>query len=121
MKVDKVKNLKYFDDLSFCVVAEPKELHVDYFIYETEGVESNGAVWFHKKGSTHCPDPVETIDEAEVFAHGEVKWDGCSNWHFDEQDRCMLHGCSREYLPALGEVLARCWDWTAELCEKWMP
>ena len=59
------------------------------------------------------------MDESEVYLHGIVKWDGCSNWHFDEQDRVMLHGCSREDLTNLGELMAKCWDYAKENLESW--
>lgn len=55
--------------------------------------------------------------DAQVFASGSIKWDGCSNFRFDEQDRCMLHGCDREYLVNVGQVLARVHDEALALIE----
>jgi hypothetical protein len=71
------------------------------------------------KGAMGSGDTTNDVTAAEVFLHGEVKWDGCSNWHFDEQERVMLHGCSRDDLTKIGAIMAACWDWTAELCPKW--
>ena len=54
-------------------------------------------------------------DDAHRYLHGWVKWDGCSNWHFDEQDRLYLHGCDRHDTTRWGEAMGRCWDWAQDL------
>lgn len=114
--------VRHFKELNFTVVATPDEYHVDYTIYEHEGIETNGNVLFHRKGSLHSPDPVENIDDSEAYISGSVKWDGCSNWNFDEQDRgVMLHGCTKEDVVNLGLILGECWDWTESLCDHWNP
>jgi hypothetical protein len=112
---------KYFKDLQFYVVATPHSHYVDYAIYDIEGEYSDETPLFHKKGSITSPDPVEEIENAEPYLHGSVKWDGCSDWHFDAQEGVMLHGCSRNDISRFGEVMARCWDWTQDLCENWDP
>ena len=111
---------KDFNNLGFTVIAEISDYHVDYYIYEQEGIMADGKVLFHKKDSDVSPDPVETIDESEVYASGFVKWDGCSNWYFDEQERVMLHGCDKDDLLNLGKILAECWEWTKVLCNNWI-
>ena len=55
------------------------------------------------------------LEAADVFLHGSVRFDECSNWHFDEQERVMLHGCSRQDIMAWSEAMARCWDWAVEI------
>jgi len=107
-----MKHVKDLPDLGFVVFAEPSEYYVSFKIYEMPASEPQ--VYKGEGGEI-----VESIDEAWVYAHGDVKWDGCSNWHFDEQDHCMLHGCTRQHLVNLGLVLAACWDWASELCPKW--
>ena len=101
-------------DLGFSFVVEPKEHSMDFFVYAIEAVESSGKVLFHKKGCGHYPEPVETTEEADVFIHGYVKWDGCSNWYFDEQDRSMIHGCRKEDIVNLGLILGECWDYAKQ-------
>jgi len=111
----------HWDDLKFTVVATRHEYHVDYVLYEIAGFTEPGnkPLW-PKKDADPGPDFVESLDDAEPYLHGSVKWDGCSNWSFDEQDRgVMLHGCGREDLVNLGEVMARCWDLTKTLCKNW--
>ena len=105
---------KHLRELDFTVVAQVHEHWVDYAIYDIEGWQDNAPCW-HKAGSMHYPDDVSRLEEAEPYLHGTVKWDGCSNWHFDEQDRVMLHGCSKADVQRFGDVMAYCWEWTREL------
>ena len=111
--------VKHFQDIRFTVVASvPDEYQVDYRVYEIVGTRADGRPLWQDATASHGPAPIETLEKAELFLHGFVKWDGCSNWHFDAQDSLMLHGCSREDLTRLGEIMAQCWDWTRDLCSK---
>ena len=109
----------HFEELSFTVVAITHDYYVDYVIYDHEGEDSEGNFLFHKKDSKRYPDPVESIVEADVFIHGEVKWDGCSHWYFDEQDNCMLHGCCKKDIIRFGLILGECYELTKKLCVDW--
>lgn len=109
-------NIKVFDDLFFVAVGWPGEYSADFKVYNLFGLEADGTLEYEKDSR-----PIDNIADASVYLHGHVKWDGCSNWHFDEQDSCMLHGCDRQDLVALGEIMARCWDWASTLCEYWNP
>ena len=116
--------IKHSKELGFTIVAIPDDYVVRFFVYEVNGWYDGGsgdydAPMYQKKGAANCSDWVDTIEESEPYLHGEVKWDGCSNWHFDEQERCMLHGCTREDLENIGKVMAMCWDMTAEICPNW--
>lgn len=119
------RRVRHSPELSFTIVAVPHDYHVEYSIYDIEGFgegEARGVydrpLW-HQAGAAIYPSTVDTLEEAEPYLHGSVKWDGCSNWHFDMQDRVMLHGCSRENVQRFGDVMTLCWDWTAELCPHW--
>lgn len=106
-----------FDELGFTVVAEVKEYRVDFKVYDICGRTGSldGPYVYHREGSVNSMDWVESLDDAEVYLHGSVKWDGCSDWYFDEQDRVMLHGCSRHDIERYGMIMAACWDMTKEL------
>jgi|688.fasta_scaffold819497_1 hypothetical protein len=95
---------KQFTSLQFVVHATVQEHSVDFVAYDIEG-------FFGARLDAPA------INESEPYLHGTVKWDGCSNWYFDEQDRVMLHGCQRSDLTRFGEVMAACWDWASELLE----
>ena len=114
------RTTKHFEDLGFFVTAEPFDYYVEFKIYQVEGVMENGQPLFHQLGAISYPAPVDQIEEAEIYASGSVKWDGCSNWRFDEQDRVMLHGCNKDHLLNLGKILAECWEMTADLCPNWL-
>ena len=121
-KVDQIR--RDFIDLDFTVIATPRQYVVDFEVYEieayTDDPANGGAPLWHRKDSPSHPDVVEEIGDAEIYIRGHVKWGGCSNWTFTENERgVMLHGCSRGNLSALGEVLARCWDLTGELMPNW--
>lgn len=108
-----------FLDLGYTVKAEAHDYYVDYTVYQIDGVDGDKPLW-HKKGAESTPSYVETLEEAEVFLNGSVKWDGCSNWSLDAMQKdVMMHSCDREGLVAVGEVMARCWDLTATLCPNW--
>lgn len=108
-------NIKVFEDIGFVAIATKIEPHfVEFEIYRIWGIDADGEILYISDCS-----PVSNIAEAEIYLDGNVKWDGCSNWHIQESERCCVHGCSREHLTAVGEVMARCWDWTAELCVNW--
>jgi hypothetical protein len=92
---------------------------VDFKVFEVVGADGRtDAPLFGKKESSGNPAADRhTLDrsEAEVFLHGHVKWDGCSNLHFDEQDRVMLHFCSKQQAGDIGRLLERLYDIAAEL------
>jgi len=110
---------KDFEDLWYYVVAEPTDYHVDFKIYVIEGRKEDGTPLFHEKGKRSSPAPVDKLVDADVYAHGGVKWDGCSNWSIDELDRCMLHFCSKQQAQDLGLILGECYNMARTLCPKW--
>lgn len=119
--------IKHFFDLEFTVVAVPHEFYVEYKIYEIVATEHGSVnpdgseipLW-QMKDTDVRPVPVDKLEEAEVFLEGSVKWDGCSNWKLSAlQQGIALHACDRKGLVRVGEIMARCWDWTEGICPKW--
>lgn len=116
-------------DLDFTIVAElhPNGIVASFTIYDIACFSEGGTPGVYnvpewtRKGSDDSMNSTSVIEEAEIYLHGCVKWDGCSDWHFDEQDRCMLHGCTRGDIQRFGDVMALCWDWAKELIgERWL-
>lgn len=97
------------DDIGYVIHFEARDYHVNFVIYTLAGIE-----WVTNK-ILYEPNFCESTDLADVFLHGSVKWDGCSNWHFDEQDRVMIHGCSRDDLEGIGLLLTKCFDIAHEI------
>ena len=119
------RHVTHMRHVAFTVVAEVHESRVDFTLYNIEGWgegatkgEYDQPQW-HRAGSGTWPDGVETLEEAEPYLHGEVRQDGLSHWYFDEQDRVMLHGCSKADLQRFGDVMAFCWDWASRLLPTW--
>lgn len=90
------------------------KLYTLYDEVRTNGVPEHRE--WQRAGSDFSPDPVDSLDEAEIFAEGATKWDGCINWEF-KNDGLMLHECDRQGLINLGILLARVHD----LCGGMMP
>ena len=107
-------HIKHFNEMRFTVVATPDRCKVSFVIYDIAELFESVPCW-HRAGASCWPDSVDTLEEAEVYLTGEVKIDGCSDWHFDEQDRLMLHGCSRDDVERFGKIMAACWDWATEI------
>jgi hypothetical protein len=85
---------------------------ITYFeLYQISGYDSKSkcAIYPRKRASvsTHS---TNVLAEAEVFASGSVKWDGCTNFMFPGQEECMLHECNRVSLVNIGVALSRVWD-----------
>ena len=101
-----MKEIKNFTDIGYAVVAEVKDddVHVDFKVYEIYGEVFNmgekvGILNYHGNNGEFTPD----IDKAKLYLHGTIKWDGCSDWWFDEQERrVMLHFCGRRDMRTLG-------------------
>jgi hypothetical protein len=104
---------KTFPDLHYTVVATPYSHYVEYKMYKVSGFGMDGT-------PVYGPKFLEDINEAKLFMHGSVKWDGCSNWWFEDMGRnSYIHSCSKEDLLDIGKIMAECWDWTATLCPEW--
>lgn len=108
-----------FTDINFTVIATAKEYCVDYLVYEIVAYSPDNDPLWQTKDSNYSPNPCSDISNAEVFINGSVKWDGCSNWYFDEQERGMIHGCNKDDLTRIGHVMGLCWDMTSKLCPNW--
>lgn len=106
-----------FDWPDFVIIATTSNAHVvDFKAYEVIGTEGDdGPLIFETPGS-QTPFPGTTkLEEAAVYVHGDVKWDGCSNWHFDHQDEVMLHFCDKDSAVKIGALLGRMYDIAKEL------
>lgn len=63
-----------------------------------------------RKGATEGMDTVQTIDEAEYYLHGHIKWDACSHLEISETHYCdvpsyVSHCRLMEYLYRRSRVL----------------
>lgn len=70
---------------------------------------------YEKKNSNHGMDSTEDLDDAQIFVSGDIKWDGCSNIYFNEQDNGMIHFCDKKSTVDLGIMLGRLYDIASEV------
>lgn len=117
-----MKELKIFKDLGFAVAVDNEKWShaIEYRIFEIVAEHpDSGDPMFQRNDSPYHPDPVETIEEAEAYISGSVKWDGCSNWFF--RDDCY-HFCGHdeaEDMINVGKIMAECWKMTKQYCPNW--
>lgn len=118
--VSREPQVKIFKDWDFMVLAKlgDNQLHVNFEIYKLEQVRNQQDLDNYLVPKFGDEEP----SDVERFIHGFVKWDGCSNWMFDcnEKGTYYMHACSRADLERIGKVLGLCYDWAAALMpESW--
>jgi hypothetical protein len=96
----------------FTIACKPFEHYCEFEVFEILSSEPI-TLWNLPSGSR--PDPTDDLSKAERFLHGSIKWDGCSNWHFDIQDDCMIHFCSAQDAAAIGVLFAELYRIAGEL------
>lgn len=95
-------------------VGQPMISRVHFKIYDVQGWGEDGVPWFEDPDNPVGPG-ISDVDKAEVFIEGLVKFDGCSDFHFMVANGGYYHGCERDHLTRIGEVLGRCWDIASDL------
>jgi hypothetical protein len=96
----------------FTIACKPFEHYCEFEVFEILSSEPT-TLWNLPSGSR--PDPTDDLSKAERFLHGSIKWDGCSNWHFDIQDGCMIHFCSAQDAAAIGVLFNELYEMADEL------
>lgn len=92
----------------------------DFEIYEIVGwphgpKPGDPARFFAERGAMSSVDMVPAIEDAELFASGSVKWDGCLE--LDLKDR--HHMCGRRGGEAFGKMLVAIWDEASKFLPAW--
>lgn len=107
-------------DPPFYVVmtGDPTEAYVEFKVYSIIGHGRNKEIYLEKIDG-ECGDQVQKVEEAEVYLSGSIKFDGCSNMKFDEQDRVMLHFCGRKQAVDIGVLMDRLYSLAAELMPRY--
>lgn len=95
-----------YPDLGYFVTYAVYDYRLEVVVYERFYLEPDNLGVVSKSISW----PTTDLDDAEKFAAGEIKWDGCSNWDFQPEKNHWSHFCSRRDLLEFGELLSRLWD-----------
>lgn len=112
-------SLRLYENLQFLVSARIDDAVVYFEIFNVFGTNSDGQPLFESKHTDVSIDHVSDFTQATIFLSGSIKWDGCSNWKFDEQDHVLIHGCSKEDLTRIGTIMGECWDWASKILPSW--
>jgi hypothetical protein len=108
----------------FLIVATPHEHYCEFRCYACLGFEADSKgeytiPLYERDEDGPSPEAISDFAQAAVYLSGSIKWDGCANLQFDEQERCMLHFCGREDARKVGKLIDRLYDLAAELFPKW--
>lgn len=110
--------IRTYEELNFVVSAKVGEDHVEFQIFNIAGFTENGIDPL-LAGKNMQSVPVADIKDAAIFLNGSIKWDGCSNWQFQGQERGFIHGCCKADLVRIGTLMGTCWDLASELLPSW--
>lgn len=102
----------------FCIVAEPEQYLCAFRCYQCVAL-CEGLPQYNVAGYVCGMDMTDDIEKAQVYLSGEVKWDGCANLQFDEQDNVMLHFCGVEDVRKIGALLERLYEIAAKAIPFW--
>ncbi len=80
------------EDLLYAINLEWKEgdCHVDFFIH---AIAMGDKPEYIDHSASFGPTFTETPNKENSFVSGFLKWDGCINYVYTQQERCMLHEC----------------------------
>jgi len=112
------EEIKHWNGIDFAVwmIRENDNPYVNFKAYEIVGYGVNpSTILYHLENYTGSGDETETLDKAQVYLSGSIKWDGCSNMQFDEQENVMLHFCGKHNIEKLGTLLSRLYELAAEM------
>jgi hypothetical protein len=114
------EQIRHWTDIQFAVVMhrEGDNLWVDFKAYEIvycDDWDNPKSYGYYVTGWTSSVETIETIEGAQVYLSGSIKWDGCSNMQFDEQEKAMLHFCGKSNAMNIGTLLERLYDLAAEM------
>lgn len=99
------------------VTPDPGGYHADFTVYCLFGREKDGQP-IYLKADCISSEPTDDVSQAEIYLSGGVKWDGCLNWTFDEQERCMLHFCGAKDAVQIGELFRQLYLIAAEVMPR---
>lgn len=108
----------------YLIIAEAHEYYCEFTCYDCMGMSlgADGGYTtplYTVKDAIDCSESTENSDDAQVFLSGSIKWDGCANLTFDEQETAALHFCGRSDAQRVGKLLDRLYDLAGELIPKW--
>ena len=108
--------IKHYDDLGYQIRFEVFNSYLKFKVYQL--FDSGTTLENANFNSTDNFGGPQTIEEASVFLSGMLRFDGCCNFKFDSQEKCMIHTCSKIELSNIGTLLERIHD-LGEYIDGW--
>lgn len=99
---------------------DPYEIYyIKFTVYETFNMNDDD-IFYNRKNASITPDPVYTLEEAEIYLEGSMKWDGCSNIDFFPEDsrKGYKHFCGAASLKMHCDLLQYLYDKSFELMNR---
>lgn len=110
-----------WEDIGYAAVVFVYSSYADITVHQISGEgEYNGKKILLYPSNEPGPygHDIPEIDNAQVFFEGSIKWDGCSNWEFFNENGLMEHFCERKQAVNFGELFSRLYDLGRDLISK---
>ncbi len=117
---------RIWEDINFTAICNENPYYMGFKLYQITGMEVSTTdpkkfdiPHYQCKNARTNSDTTTDIEKAQVYVSGGLKWDGCCNFRFDEQENCMLHTCGKKGMTDIGKALERVHDLGSELIQNW--
>lgn len=118
-----------FENIGWTILAEVEtnDCYINFKMYSISGAVASIAgvppkpeerLIYEEKDANSGMDTVSNLEEAQVFMSGSLKWDGCSNVKFDEQDNSMLHFCGLSGWQNLAKAIEKLHELAVEIMPR---
>ncbi len=98
------------DPRAVVVIAVDYEVRVVSVAYDINDANNERPINMYRRKDNPSED-TEDVEAADVWAHGTIKWDGCSHNHLPQYH----HECSRQGMKNIGVLFDRLFDLALEL------
>lgn len=73
--------------------------------FEVKKIIAEDKTWHYTIKDAICNfDTTPNFEDGQVFLSGGIKWDGCSNWNFNDK-QVMIHFCGRSDATSIGRLI----------------
>ena len=104
---------RHWDDIGVTIDCIVYSHYMKFEVFEHDGRAVDGQRTYHTKYG--CNDYTENTAKAAIFLEGSIKWDGCSDMYFAEQEGVSMHFCGKRDLENVGKLLMNIWNLGGEL------
>ena len=94
------------DDLQVVIFYTSTDYNMEFKVVSIMGTDLDSNVTYYGED---CAVTEEDPHKVKSWMHGGLKWDGCINWQFTDEE-VMVHFCGRADAARLGRVLDLIYD-----------